>query len=75
MLVRVGGVRQRAREQRLVDEAVAEPALERGDAGGVEIGVGQARYLRKTSVALVPPKPNALDSASSTSCLRAWFGM
>jgi len=29
------------------------------------------RYLRNTRVALVPPKPNALLSATSTSCFRA----
>jgi len=34
----------------------------------------QPRNFLKASVALVPPNPNALLSATSTSCLRAWFG-
>ena len=32
------------------------------------------RYLRKASVAFVPPNPKAFESAISMSCLRAWFG-
>ena len=74
VLVGVGGVRERALEERAVAEAMAETRLEGGQARGVERLGGQARYLRKTRVALVPPKPKALDSASSTSCLRAWLG-
>jgi hypothetical protein len=69
MLGGVGGVGQRAEQERPVSEAMAQPALER-----LEVR-GQPRYLRKASVALVPPKPKALDSAYSTSTLRAWFGM
>jgi hypothetical protein len=68
----VGGVGQRPEQERAVSEAVAEPALERLE---VRRRRGQPKYLRKASVALVPPNPNALDSAYSTSTLRAWLGM
>src|SRR5215471_13319161 len=36
--------------------------------------LGYGRYFRNARMAFVPPKPNALLSATSTSCLRAWFG-
>jgi hypothetical protein len=37
-------------------------------------GPGYGRYFRNARMAFVPPKPKALLSATSTSCLRAWFG-
>ena len=67
VLVRVRGVGERPLEEGPVEEAVVEPALELRRADGIHY----LRYLRKTSVAFVPPKPNAFDSATSTSCLRA----
>jgi len=67
VLVRVRGVGERPLEEGPVAEAVVEPALELRHADGIHY----LRYLRKTSVAFVPPKPNAFDSATSTSCLRA----
>jgi len=52
-----------------------EPAAEGGnEADGPLSAPCYARYLRNASVAFVPPKPKALLSATSTSCLRAWFG-
>ena len=66
VLVGVRGVRERALDEGGIADAVAEARFE-----GREC---QPRYLRKASVALVPPNPNAFEIATSTSCLRAWFG-
>ena len=76
MLVRVGGVGQGPLQQGVITEPIAEPALEIRDASRVhdERARRQARYFLKASAALVPPKPKALLRATSTSCLRAWFG-
>src|SRR5206468_9863577 len=70
VLVRVRGVGEHPLQEVPVAEAVVEPALELRHADDVHY----LRYLRTTSVAFVPPKPNAFDIATSTSCLRAWFG-
>ena len=64
VLVDVGSVRERALEQCGIGEAMTERFFDGP----------QAWYLRNASVALVPPKPNAFESAVSMSCLRAWFG-
>src|SRR2546426_11106038 len=70
VFVRVRGVGERPLEEGGVAEAVAEPPLELRHPDGIHY----SRCLRKTSVAFVPPKPKAFDSAISTSCLRAWVG-
>src|SRR5437867_568367 len=75
VLVDVRGVGERAHEEAVIGEPVAERRFQGGDRRGGQRRGYQARYLRKASVALVPPKPKAFDSAVSTSCLRAWFGM
>jgi hypothetical protein len=74
MLVGVRGMGERAGEQVAVGEPVSERALERAQARVGDLRRCQAGYLRNASVAFVPPKPKAFDSATSTSCLRAWFG-
>ena len=66
VLVGVRGVREGAIEEGRVAKPVAETGFE-----GREC---QPRYLRKASVAFVPPNPKAFEMATSTSCLRAWFG-
>ena len=76
MLVGVRGVREGARQQLRIAEAIAETRLQAGAPVRARVCLDRAypRTLRKTSVAFVPPKPKAFDMTTSTSCLRAWFG-
>ena len=73
MLVGVGAVGQRPEEERAILEIVTEMGGEGRER--IRRSGHYGMYFRKASVALVPPKPKALLSATSTSCLRAWLGM
>jgi len=73
MLIGIRAVRERLLEEARISELVVEKTTE----GARRIrrdGPGYGRYFRNARMAFVPPKPNALLSATSTSCLRAWFG-
>jgi len=73
MLVGVRAVREGLLEELRIGELVIEETAER-ERRVRRDGLGYARYFRNARMAFVPPKPNALLSATSTSCLRAWFG-
>ena len=71
MLVGVGAMGQRVEEEVTILELVTEGGPE-GPEPIRRFVYGE--YFRKTNVALVPPNPKALLSATPTSCLRAWLG-
>jgi hypothetical protein len=73
VLVGVGAVRERLLEERGIGEIVIEEIAERARRIRRD-DPAYGRYFRNARMAFVPPKPNALLSATSTSCLRAWFG-
>ena len=73
VLVGVGAVGERLLEEPGIGESVSEEIAERARRIRRD-GPGYGRYFRNARMAFVPPKPNALLSATSTSCLRAWFG-
>jgi len=73
VLVGVRAVRERLLEEPGIGELVIEETAERARRIRRD-GLGYGRYFRNARMAFVPPKPNALLSATSTSCLRAWFG-
>ena len=73
VLVGVRAVRERLLEEPRIGELVIEETAERARRIRRD-GLDYARYFRNARMAFVPPKPNALLSATSTSCLRAWFG-
>ena len=73
VLVGVRAVRERLLEEPRIGELVIEEPAERARRIRRD-GLGYGRYFRNARMAFVPPKPNALLSATSTSCLRAWFG-
>ena len=77
MFIGVRGVREGAGEQSGVAKPIAEARLQARaplGCGVVFLDRAYSRYLRKASVAFVPPNPKAFEMAISMSCLRAWFG-
>jgi hypothetical protein len=73
VLVGIRAVRESLLEEPRIGEIVIEELAERARRIRRD-GPGYGRYFRNARIAFVPPKPNALLSATSTSCLRAWFG-
>ena len=70
VLVGVGAVRERLLDEPGIGEIVTEEIAERARRVRRD-GPSYGRYFRNARMAFVPPKPNALLRATSTSCLRA----